>query len=359
MNDEMRIMPILNFSSRQNTAMILSWRLTSVLVSALLILYGFGSGLPAQASESSNEKSNEAGVYRIKAQVEVEGDRDIRVSDIVELTERDAALLLALQGIHLADAPGPGEVRTFTDIGLAQLLRAHLPKLKLASGELPTFKIPPRVVVSRKSLLLQSSEIEKALLTQFKTMCADCEFEVSNLSVPVVGKELSAHAAWKLKFKSEMPRGSFSIPLEIAPAPEVPVRMFWVNGTLTVRKNVPVASRSIMAGEKLTANDYTLRTKDVTFATDAPVSSGDFSSSVAGRQISAGEVIWRSSLKRETAIHQGDSVKVVVGSESWQISIDGIAQGAGSVGDQIRVKIPSTQKVVSGLLKEKGLVEVQ
>ncbi|MES2854315.1 MAG: flagellar basal body P-ring formation chaperone FlgA, partial [Bdellovibrionota bacterium] len=105
--------------------------------------------------------------------------------------------------------------------------------------------------------------------------------------------------------------------------------------------------------------DFTLTSRDVTFTNDVAAGSADFESSVAARQLPAGQVVWRSVLRREVAIKYGDVVKVIAGTPDWEVTMDGVSQVSGYIGDNVRVKIPRTQKIVSGILKEKGRVEVQ
>jgi len=64
-------------------------------------------------------------------------------------------------------------------------------------------------------------------------------------------------------------------------------------------------------------------------------------------------------LQREFAVKSGEIVKVTAGSSDWEVTIDGIAQASGYIGDTVNVKIPRTQKLVSGLLTAKGVVEVR
>jgi flagella basal body P-ring formation protein FlgA len=90
-----------------------------------------------------------------------------------------------------------------------------------------------------------------------------------------------------------------------------------------------------------------------------PAGLTDRQTSVAARELGAGQFIGRNELRRELAVKNGDIVKVVAGSAEWQITIDGVAQGSGYLGDTVNVKIPRTAKLVSGTLKERGLVEVR
>lgn len=297
-------------------------------------------------------------VIQVRPVVEVDGQKEITLGDLIEMRGVGKEIERAIRDVRLADAPGPGETRSFTDVGLAQILRVHLREVVQKTGEVPSLKIPSRVTVVRKSFQLRNGDVEQEIKNQLKPLCADCEFEISSLSLPAVGSKIPADATWSLKMRPEIPKGSFSVPLEVLFS-DATRRLFWVSGTLAVRRLVPVASRAINIGEKMRPEDFTVQSRDVTFASDLPASSTEINDSVASRQIAAGEIVWRSQLRREMAIKYGDLVKVVVGGEGWQVSTDGVAQGQGYVGDMIRVKVSRTQKVVSGLLKEKGLIEVQ
>jgi flagella basal body P-ring formation protein FlgA len=294
-------------------------------------------------------------MIQVKPVVEIEPGKDvISLGDIVEMHGVSEEIARDIRGVRLADAPKPGEVRAFTDVGLNQILSSHLRGISGAY----TLRVPSRVTVMKKMLRLKREDIENNLKEQFKLLCGSCEFEISGLSIPAIGDRIPSNSTWAIRTRPELPKGSFSYSLEVSHE-DATRRLFWVTGTLTVRKSVPVAARALATGERVSAEDFVMRTKDVTFATDVAATTADFGASIVGRQIAAGEIIWKNHLRREMAVKMGDPVRVMVGNEAWQISTDGIAQGAGYVGDAIRVKIPRTQKVVSGLLKEKGLVEVQ
>ena len=161
--------------------------------------------------------------------------------------------------------------------------------------------------------------------------------------------------------RPEIPKGSFSLPLEVKNE-DGSRRTFWVSGQVAVMRNVPVLVRAVEIGEKLRAEDFIHELRDVTFSTDAAPTRADIDASVTARSMPAGQILWRNGLKREVAVKNGEIVKVVTGGESesatWQITIDGVAQGPGYIGDMVKVKISKTQKLVSGVLKEKGVVEV-
>lgn len=299
-------------------------------------------------------------MIQVKSVIEVDGSKpDITLGDLIVTRGFSHDVVDAIGSVRLADAPNAGEARSFTELGLLQIIRARLQSIKrpvdMANVVL---RVPSRVTVTRKKFRLGHEEVKKEMLTRFQSLCTDCQFEISGLSLPAIDLKAHAGSSWRIRFRNELPKGSFSLPLDVTRA-DGSSQTFWIAGTLTVLRRVPVASRSLMSGEKLSSVDFTMSLKDVTFAHDVPADDQEITESVAARAIGAGQIIWRNQIRRPMAVQSGEPVKVVAGTEDWQISIDGVSQMAGHIGESIRVRIPRTQKVISGLLKEKGIVEVR
>jgi flagella basal body P-ring formation protein FlgA len=297
-------------------------------------------------------------VLQMKPVVEIDNAQaDIMLIDLIVTHGLSRTATEELQAVRLADAPRAGETRLFSDFGLTDVLKPHLERIQKKTGETFTLRIPTRVVVSRKKFRLQQADVEKELLRQFHAMCSECEFEIANLAIPRI-PENDHFTSWSLKAGATLPRGGFSLPFE-SKQDNGTHRTYWVNGTLTVRRTVAVLGRAVNALERLSAQDYTMQSRDVTFANDVPATVSELQANVTARALAANEPIWRSSLNREIAIKSGDAVKVVAGNEAWEISIDGVAQSQGYIGDLVSVKIPKTQKLISGTLRERGLIEVR
>lgn len=295
----------------------------------------------------------------IRPAVEIDGSQpEILLSDLVVASGLSRTAIEKFRTVRLSDAPKAGETRSFTRATLEGALQPELDTISSETGETFQLKLPSRVTVTKKKFRLGKEEIQAELLKQFKSQCAECEIQISNLSVPIIGPNFAPDTHWSIRSRPDLPRGSFSIPIEITQGSK-PTQTYWLTGQVTIRKNVAVAAREIAIGERIQSQDLVQQMKDVTFATDVAVSEADLNAGVAARQIAAGQIVFRSSIRKELAIRSGDSVKVSAGSANWQITMDGVSQSSGYVGDIVRVKIPSTQKLVSGLLKEKGVVEVQ
>lgn len=301
--------------------------------------------------------AREANRVTVKPAVEIEMSKtDITLSDIVVSKGLSRTAIEAFRAIKLSDAPLAGESRVFTESVIAESIQPDIEAVEKQTGEHFDIKIPSRVTVTKHKPSMGTAELKAQLITQFKAICSECEFEISNLNAPTAAK-LPAEATWVLRTRNELPKGSFSYPIEIMTG-DVQTQTYWVSGQLSIRRAVPVAVREILIGERIQAEDLVTQMKDVTFTNDAPIVLSELSSGVAARQITSGQIVFRSSLRRELAIKMGDIVKVETGTTDWEISLAGVSQSSGYVGDQVKVKIPSTSKIVAGTLREKGIVEV-
>ena len=321
------------------------------MISFLLVLT---IALTGTASRADGES-----IVSVRSVVEIdEAKTEITLGDLIAGPTVSRTATEKLHHVRLADAPKPGESRSFTDSGLNDVFKPELAIIEKQTGEKFQLRIPSHVTVTKKRFHLDQAQVEKTLIENLKSICADCEFEVRGLNVPAIGSTLGADTQWKIMLRSEIPHGSFSLPIEVTETSGAK-RSYWISGTLTVMRPVAVSTRSIAAGERLQPEDIVMQKKDVTFSQDTAVSEIDLATSIAAKPIGVGQIVWKSSLRRELAVKFGDPIKVTAGNDSWQITVDGVAQNAGYLGDVVRVKIPRTQKIVSGLLHAKGVVEVQ
>lgn len=299
-----------------------------------------------------------ASIVAVKPAVELDAQKtEIMLSDLVAAKGLSRAALEKFRSIKLSDAPAAGESRIFSKETIASSIQDDLEAVEKATGESFEIKIPSRVTVSKTKPSLSIAALRQQMTAKFKSLCADCEFEFTNMTAPTT-VALPKDSTWALRVRSELPKGSFSYPIEVTVGENV-VQTYWASGQIQIRRPVPVAAREIAFGERIQETDLVTQVKDVTYATDAVIATSDLTTGVAARQISIGQVVYRSSLRRELAVKSGDIVKVTSGTPDWEITLDGIAQDSGYIGDAIKVKIPKSGKLISGSLREKGIVQVQ
>jgi flagella basal body P-ring formation protein FlgA len=304
-------------------------------------------------------RADDAPVIQVRSVVEVDGRHpQIVLGDVMIAREVSPSTIEALSSIRLADTPRPGESRVFSSLAIEQIFRQRLREISSSEAAQISLRIPTRVTVVRKSFRLNAADVEAALLEQLKGFCVDCVFEIGKLSLPALPTNIPLGSTWAVHLRHELPRGNFSIPLEVVNE-DSSKRTYWITGILSINKKVPVAARAFSPGERIAAQDFTIQFRDVTFATDVSPGEPEMNTSVTARGIAAGEIIWRSAIRKENAVKYGDMVRVSAGADGWQISVDGVAQGAGSIGDVVNVKVNRTQKLISGTVIDKGMIEVR
>lgn len=344
-------------------------KVPTVLLQAIFLMATLLASVLAKADAAtlSAEASPDL-VIAIRPSVDLDVRSDVSVPNELTLAEIvDPATIVSgarenvmrlLGTVTLTDRPKVGEERVFSQEGLEAIVPEATRRLQ-AAGHSVQWKIPKRSRITRMGRF-DRERVVQDLKREFARFCLGCDADIKSVDWPKIFASNSDEEVrgWRLIMRSDRPRGSFAVPLELELS-DGAKRMVMLSGRVEFTQEVPVATRAIQGGEKLAAKDFRRERRNVTFATDAVATNDDLMASEAARGLAVGETIWKRSVRREILLRYGDPVRVQVGGESWLIAADAIAQGSASVGDSVRVKIGRTQKLVSGILKEKGLVEVQ
>ena len=132
-----------------------------------------------------------------------------------------------------------------------------------------------------------------------------------------------------------------------------------VRGKLEAIADIPVASVTLHKGDIITEDKFTVERKAVA-KLDKPILTGD---QVIGMQvtrtISAGRAIDDSSLALPPIIKEGELVKILAAKGQLQISTNGLAKADGRLGEIIRVKNISSNKLIYGRVDGPGIVSVE
>jgi flagella basal body P-ring formation protein FlgA len=133
-------------------------------------------------------------------------------------------------------------------------------------------------------------------------------------------------------------------------------RTRWVAIELAQKLAVPVARRSLAAGTVLSANDVSIEDRA------APGALALDASAVVGlrvrRPIAAGAALTEADVELGPPLARGTEVEVVVRSGALAITSRGKLESAARVGDQVRVRVEATRRIVSGRLTGAGTVLV-
>lgn len=287
----------------------------------------------------------------IPSEVEISQREILRLSDVAQVRAGSDKLLAIMDAIVIrTDA---------RELLLSQHLDANEVMIKVRSEMRdnedlkkinPILRVPSKIKVSFSTTPISKQEVERKIQNILQSRCHDCEYKVSVQSTP-----FPTQGVWDLDYSQLAPRGGFLIPLRDGDRRNIK----WISGNIRVSKLTPVTTRMILQGERVQPSDVQLAMTDVTFAKDAPIGLSEIQGQVAARSIPLGNPLWISDLKREPAAQRGQVIKALVGDEGFEISVNVMAEENGFVGDVIKLKNMETQKPLSGMIVEKGVVKLQ
>lgn len=297
--------------------------------------------------------------FAVRSEVRVAEKSTVRVGDAVRLGTllvgqiEDTELLNRVYDIQVFEGFTSEGEKTFTSKQLALTLRQ---KLSFQDLQLLSVKIPEVFTVKAVRNYLYPNDIMRQISQAGRNVCLGCTVEFQDLTLP----ELKTNQeVLKVTLDSQSVRqsGSFVLPLIVETSNGK--SNYWVSGKMNFFRMAPVATRMIKFGERIQSGDFEYRNVNVTFAKDGVPQEAALGGKVAGKTITAGQVIYLGDLKKEAAAQRGQIVKIIVGGEHLEVISSGTAEETGSIGDMIRVKSSDTQKVLSGVLVEKGIVRVE
>ncbi len=280
----------------------------------------------------------------VRAHTLIEHGSPVVLGDIIDTRDLSPELQEKLSQVALAAAPKPGERLEFSNSAISSSLRTV--------GELPHLRIPSHVVVERSSHKWEAAVVEKELIAYWQGLCSDCRLEIERLTLPAGQLE-----NWALTPKEELPKGGFSVPVKVVTASGATT--LWVQGNLIIRKQVPVAKRAMFFGERVQTADFDWAWRDVTFAQDGVPSPEEIANRRIKSALRANDILFSGMLEHEKALRRGDIARVISGHGDWEVSVTGVAQQDGEIGDTVTIKNPKTNKDMVGVVVAKDEVEIQ
>lgn len=288
----------------------------------------------------------------VQSSLEVPEYKPVQIMDLASLNFVSPDIAKEALEIEIMPAPQEGEVKSMRNSDLIKLLKSKMAGNDTVGTMKWTFFLPDNIQIKSKRMPISYWAAENLVRQAMIRQCRDCNIKIKNLKVPN-SREPIAYKDCVLQTDGVKLNGTFLLPVNCKS------NTYWVSGTATITRTAPVASRHIAPGEHIAVGDFHLSDVDLTFARDGVASEKDLVGQVAARPIMLNQPIFKGDLKKEVAIFRGQSIRTLMGDENFEISTQGVAEEQGSVGDLIRVKTVENQKILSGVILEKGLVRLQ
>lgn len=203
---------------------------------------------------------------------------------------------------------------------------------------------------------LSEKKVIAQIIYRLRQDCSECRFRVREVVLPPREVTRSLRT-WSLGRFPEI-RGSFQIPLLLTYR-DGRNRNVWISGNVERLKYVPTTKRQIAMGERIQTGDIEWAWRDVSFSQDTAPSAEQLAHSRMKQTMASGKTIWQNSISPEPAVQVGESVRVSLGNDLWEVSTQAIARQSGVIGDEVNVSSGRPEKILRGTIIDKGKVKLR
>lgn len=293
-------------------------------------------------------------LLRVRPHVVVAPDSEVNLSQLIDSPNISAANQAKMKSISISKGPSFGEKQELASASLMPMLREIVESERSKGKERVHVILPKNVVIDTVKREITSDLVALELTQAWQPLCADCQLSVENLSLPKV----DGIRDWTLKIKGELPRGSFSVPVDIIRenGRALPA---WISGRLVTKRKVPVAKRVMAPAERIQPSDVNWEFRDTALSYDGVPTGEELVGKKLRQGLRAGEVVWRSLLEKQKAIQRGEVVQVRAGEGGWEVSLSVVAQQDAFIGDVVNLKNPKTNSTLMGEVVGQGEVELR
>jgi len=296
-----------------------------------------------------------ADVLKVNKYTAVTKSRDIYLIDLVSQEKLSPSLASALREVKITNGPRLGEKRVLSSQVLSRILRKKIKATGRATGI--QLKIPSKVIIENLGNSISRARVKKELSQHWQPLCPTCKFEIGMLNLPVLPADREIKS-WKIQMSGKLPPGSFTYPVYVQ-FESGREQQYWLKGQARVLQNVVVTTKAVQFGQRLRAEDLKIERRDVTYAFDRPVELKQAIGKQVRRTLPVGEMVLELALEEALLVKRGQTVKAVLVDEGWSLTIQGIAQENGRLGDLVSLRNPASDKILTGKITGEGEVSVK
>jgi flagella basal body P-ring formation protein FlgA len=280
-------------------------------------------------------------------------EQTVRLGDVAQIDSpniQEDEAIIELKKIAVGVSPKAGESVTLEGAKVIERLRDQGVRLDSIR-----YSLPRNITVTRAFREVKLDELERAL-TSFLSK-GDKQVDVKQILVdrPIrvptdsLGLEVVALQATR--------PGHIGIDYQsVAGSDEV---RFQLKAVADEWRLMPVASRPLVKGATVTANDVQLmKVNGTSVGRDSIENLGDIVGRNITKDIGQGEMFKASTVVVPAVVTAGSRVVVVFRQNRLEVTASGIALENGGMGQDIRVRNESSKKVIVGKVSNPGLVTV-
>jgi len=325
------------------------------VVIAVALLPLFAWGIPSPAPTRAVE-------IQLDGEVKVGGEQVV-LGDVATIYAKDLQNFKALSSLILSRIPDDAQEVRLPSNYLEARIRAALPP-----GADFTLRAPAEIVFKLQKLGINAQDFSTEVARMARAggkVPPTAELEVMPMGGLEQLKGMNLAAA-RIEPQAEMDQWkgemSFKVTRTDQPGNPVPV---WVRTRMRWFRNAWVATRQVGFSEAPNAAYFSQARVETTNLHEDPVdgTADDLKASLQNakfrRSIAANAPLFPSSIEKRPDASSGSLLRIVfVGESGVRVSADGLLVGPGSIGGDVKARLKSSKKLVTGKLVSQGIVEV-
>lgn len=229
--------------------------------------------------------------------------------------------------------------------GKDQLTLSELHSVLRTLKNRPSMIIPTQVTLVRPKVMSEKVVVQM-ILRELQSRCVSCEFKISLNRLPALALEDSIDVS---QIKS---MGSFAIPAKLKEQTQ------WVTGQVQRFELVPTVSHLVNMGEAVTPADVRWKRMDTTYVRDEIADLSGIQKSTAAVSLFPGNVLLARHFKKSLLIKRGQLVNATIRQNQIEVRTSLEAKEDGTDGAVIQLKVPRTDRVLSGKVVSSDEVEL-
>lgn len=275
---------------------------------------------------------------QLDTEIEVTDRKEFVWADFVRVRGRDENLLRELQKM-----PWLGDDRRSVTEGLRQIRARHD---QVSERKLRV--LVPQDLKIKKVKEFSVAEFRRKVENHMVSICENCSLQwmPGFMNLPKIAND------WRLDESALKVAGQMVIPVHSGAG------VAWVPIKIKIERPGLVLKRAVTAGELVDEALVEIRLVDISNGLKKPMMSVDGNFETA-RGLPAGHVLHETDVRVPEAVKRGQLIKILSGSEEFEVAVQGVAEVAGRVGDVIRVKNSESGRLLSGRVVDAGVVRIE
>lgn len=283
---------------------------------------------------------------------------EIELGELVTINGATPEQLAVLENLEIGRAPSPGYSRTFDTQTIHMYVRRALPGVavrydgrRACRAYLETTTVTAEAMIDAVDLAL-GAEIGTRDVTWSPAST------LGALEVPL-GSDAAQEPTLEVVLAGDsIVSGLLPVELRIK-VDDVTYRTVRANWKVSVWENLPVLTRNLPVGSKVSASFFELRRTELpALGRSAILSPASMVGAVARRTLVEGSLVYSKDVERPMVLNEGDLCFLIVAKGTIRAKVQVVALSTAGVGDIVRVRTMDTNKEIAARVISDELVEV-